>query len=173
PRNRRIVVLGGSAPLATSAGVAAEAAPAAYYAIVARRRSEATTEDEVSSFTGVEVTLNDHLDGVGSFAKYFAERCGLPSEIVAALELAGRWHDIGKADRRFQLMLHSGDSFRAAIASEPLAKSAVPSGDRAARKRARNRSGYPEGYRHELMSTALLLRNLSNLSLSEPLDVDL
>lgn len=174
PRHRRVVVLaGGRTPLAPSAGVAAEAAPASYYAIIAQRRSDATTEDEVSSFTGVEVTLNDHLAGVGSFARDFAERCGLPPEVVAALELAGRWHDIGKADPRFQLILHGGNPFRAGIAPAPLAKSAVPSGDRAARLYARKRSGYPDGYRHELMSAALLLRNLPSLNVSAPLDLDL
>lgn len=130
-----------------------------YYALVARSRGEATSEDDVSSFTGVAVGLRDHLAGVGSFARSFAERCGLPPEVMAALEIAGGWHDIGKVDPRFQRMLHGGSEFRALTAAEPLAKSDLPPSDRRARLEARRRSGYPQGCRHELMSLALLAQS--------------
>jgi CRISPR-associated endonuclease/helicase Cas3 len=129
------------------------------YGIVASSRDEATTDDEVSSFTGVEVALATHLAGVGSFARDFAERCGLPDDIVTAVEMAAQWHDIGKADARFQRMLHGGNTFKTKVASELLAKSSLCRADRKSRVRARERSGYPRGSRHELMSLALMLRN--------------
>jgi CRISPR-associated endonuclease/helicase Cas3 len=144
-----------------------------YYALVARAGRDATTEDDASSFTGVSVNLRTHLVGVGSFARSFGERCGLPSEIVSALEIAGQWHDVGKVDPRFQVLLHGGSVFRATVAAEPLAKSAIPPGDRRARRQARERSRYPEGYRHELMSTALILQNPAGLKASGEVDLDL
>ncbi len=144
-----------------------------HYAIVGRHRSDATTEAEISSFTGVAVGLRAHLDGVGLFAHEFAERCCLPVDIVRAIELAGRCHDIGKADPRFQRLLHGGNAYRTAVAPEPLAKSALPSSDRRARVRAQERSGYPSGCRHELMSAALLLRSPGVLGVDGEVDMDL
>ncbi|MGH7859592.1 MAG: CRISPR-associated endonuclease Cas3'', partial [Candidatus Binatia bacterium] len=144
-----------------------------HYAIMVRHRSDATTEAEISSFTGVAVGLHAHLDGVGSFAREFAERCRLPVDIVRAIELAGRWHDAGKADPRFQRLLHGGNAYKAAVAPELLAKSALPSSDRRARIRARERSGYPSGYRHELMSAALLLHAPGVLGIDGDVDADL
>lgn len=81
---------------------------------------------------------------------------GLPEQVIADVRLAGAWHDAGKADPRFQRMLHGGSEYRAANASEPLAKSAVPMRDPAVRRRAWERSGYPKGTRHEVMSVALM-----------------
>ncbi|MGK4007835.1 type I-U CRISPR-associated helicase/endonuclease Cas3 [Sorangium sp. So ce1036] len=133
-----------------------------YFALVGRVRAHAegvgdvTTEDDGASHTGVEVTLREHLGGVAAWAERFAEQCGLPPEVVRDVELAARWHDAGKVDPRFQRMLHGGSELRAAVAAEPLAKSAIVAADRAARARARERSGYPRGARHELSSVALL-----------------
>ena len=117
---------------------------------------DVTTEDDGASLTGVEVTLDAHLRGVASWAREFAQGCGLPPALVRDLELAGRWHDAGKVDHRFQRMLHGGSEARAAVAPEPLAKSAVVAADRAARDRAAKASGYPRGARHEIASVALL-----------------
>jgi CRISPR-associated endonuclease/helicase Cas3 len=164
-RRRRIVRL--------TAGAGEPPAYPGYYALVSRAGRDATTEDDVSSFTGVAVTLRAHLAGVGSFARGFAERCGLPDGIVTALEIAGRWHDAGKADPRFQILLHGGNAFKASVAGEPLAKSLIPPGDRRARRYALERARYPVGYRHELMSTALMLQNPAALKASGEVDVDL
>jgi CRISPR-associated endonuclease/helicase Cas3 len=115
-----------------------------------------TTEDDTASFTGAEVTLRRHLRGVAELARKFARASGLPDRLAADLELAARWHDVGKADRRFQAMLHGGSAYAADVAPEPLAKSRVPAPDRAARDAARERAGYPKYTRHELMSLALI-----------------
>jgi CRISPR-associated endonuclease/helicase Cas3 len=79
--------------------------------------------------------------------------------LIADLELAGRLHDLGKADRRFQIWLHRGDEIAEAMAPEPLAKSGMQSNDRVAMRAARERSGYPTGARHELLSIALVQNN--------------
>lgn len=118
--------------------------------------TEATTEDDGGSFTGKAISLDRHLAGVEGFARRFAESLSLPERIASDLALAGRLHDLGKADPRFQLMLHGGDAVRHALADELLAKSAIPARDRAARARARAAARYPRGARHELMSVALV-----------------
>lgn len=114
------------------------------------------SESEQSSLTGFESRLDEHLAGVGDYARTFAHELGLPSGLVSALETAGRWHDAGKADPRFQQWLHGGSSFKTLNAEYLLAKSALPSQDRAKRDRARERSGYPKGARHELLSLAMM-----------------
>jgi CRISPR-associated endonuclease/helicase Cas3 len=117
---------------------------------------ELANEDDNSSLLAPgEVTLRRHLADVSKLVGDFARRLGLASRLVADLELAGRGHDAGKADPRFQSWLAGGDPIRALAAGEPLAKSAGDL-DAAARLRARERSGYPKGTRHELLSTQLV-----------------
>src|SRR5205823_5539725 len=77
-------------------------------------------------------------------------------DLVADLRLAGELHDIGKADPRFQRMLHGGSEYRTLTAPCLLAKSAIPFLDRRARQDARDKAGYPAGTRHELVSLALV-----------------
>lgn len=109
--------------------------------------------------------LAQHLGGVGDTAGEFADRVGLPSQVAADVRLAGRWHDVGKADPRFQRFLHGGSEFKALVQKERLAKSAVPMNDRRARQQAQLRSGYPRGTRHEVMSVALMASADAELSL--------
>ncbi|MEW6428632.1 MAG: type I-U CRISPR-associated helicase/endonuclease Cas3 [Thermodesulfobacteriota bacterium] len=111
-----------------------------------------TDEDDPSASGTARVELADHLRRVGERAKIHGVAAGIPAQLVDALACAGATHDLGKADPRFQSWLHGG---RPAI-GPLLAKSAgLPQHPRAAR-RARERAGYPEGGRHELLSVRLL-----------------
>ena len=118
--------------------------------------------DEAGSLIGSERTLEHHLVGVAEKAKRFAERLGL-EEFATDLSLAGRLHDIGKVDRRFQRWLVGGDPIKLAMLSEPLAKS-LP-GVRG------GRGGYPSGMRHEVSSVALINSNPEVLGLARDPDL--
>jgi CRISPR-associated endonuclease/helicase Cas3 len=123
---------------------------------------EFTDEDDASVMIRREVTLQDHSNGVKDFTRRFAAASGLSRELADDLELAAWLHDLGKADRRFQLMLHGGDEFKLVTAVEPLAKSRMDPGDPASR-RAREISCYPDGGRHECQSVALIVANANAL----------
>jgi CRISPR-associated endonuclease/helicase Cas3 len=150
------------APITWTDGEGVEHVDPGYFAVLGRARvrdaarGEVSTEGDAGSLTSVEVPLAEHLEGVAAWARRFAESAGLPEAVARDVALAARWHDAGKLDPRFQRMLHQGSAYRAAVAREPLAKSALPAGDRAARDRAQALAGYPRGARHELASLALL-----------------
>ncbi|HEX2685059.1 MAG TPA: type I-U CRISPR-associated helicase/endonuclease Cas3 [Kofleriaceae bacterium] len=121
--------------------------------------SELITEDDDSSFRAVEVPLTKHSEDVKALAERYALALGFSPSLVAHLRLAAWLHDVGKADPRFQRWLAGGDEIRVASANELLAKSALPSGNAAKRRWARRRAGYPDGYRHELLSLAMIAGN--------------
>ena len=107
--------------------------------------------DSTASGT-VAVPLAKHLPGVAEFARRFADGAGMREELATVIELAGRLHDLGKADPRFQGLLRGGQRL---LAGELLAKSGdIPQG-RNAYERARIATGYPKGGRHELLSVCL------------------
>jgi len=85
-----------------------------------------------------------------------AERC-LPNEFLKPMELAAQWHDAGKLDERFQILLHHGDELGTA-ASEPLAKSAYLPLSPNRRRAIRESSLLPKDFRHEMLSTQLAER---------------
>ena len=99
--------------------------------------------DEAGSMTGSGVTLRSHVEGVSGRARDYGKRLGLPTEIVEDLQLAGRLHDLGKVDDRFQAQLVGGDPVDFEMLDEPLAKS-LPG--------VRRLSRYPSGMRHEMAS---------------------
>lgn len=116
-----------------------------------------TDVDDTASIIGAEIKLVDHCRGVADWARKFATDCGLSQRLIDDLWLAGRLHDLGKADHRFQIWLHGGDEMAWADSDGPIAKSgSMQSNDRAAMRRALVRSGYPKGARHELLSVALV-----------------
>ena len=121
----------------------------AYYILVekAAEASAMDGSDRSSSLTGTGVTLHSHLEGVGAKAAEYAHRLGLPREIQDDLRLAGRLHDLGKVDPRFQLGLAGGDEVARAMLDEPLAKS-LPGREWS--------YSYPKGMRHELASVAMV-----------------
>ena len=118
--------------------------------------------DESGSLTGTGVVLSRHLDGVGDRAGRIAERLGLAAEFVEDLRLAGRLHDLGKVDRRFQAQLVGGDSVTLEMLEEPLAKSLR--GIRRVRR-------YPTGMRHEVASVAMINSNPDVLSSARDKDL--
>lgn len=85
-------------------------------------RGEDEPEDDEASFSSHQVLLAEHLDSVRATAEAFAKDAGLNEPMVKTLGLAGRWHDEGKRDIRFQAWLH-GSELKALAASEPIAKS--------------------------------------------------
>ncbi|WP_028583705.1 type I-G CRISPR-associated helicase/endonuclease Cas3g [Desulfogranum mediterraneum] len=94
---------------------------------------------------GREVQLEEHLAGVGDVAS------ALTDEPV--VHEASRLHDIGKQDPRFQVLLGSREKV--------LAKSGHPSPWAA--RIAREWSGLPKGWRHEVASVTMLPDNSSDL----------
>jgi CRISPR-associated endonuclease/helicase Cas3 len=128
-------------------------------------------DDDSASYIGQEVALTQHLGDVERWARNFAKNLELPRDFADDLALAARLHDIGKADPRFQQMLHGGSAVRTAASTQLLAKSRGDAGDRAARKQARQRSNYPEQYRHELLSVAMLGANAQSLAQANDRDL--
>jgi CRISPR-associated endonuclease/helicase Cas3 len=120
---------------------------------------ESITESEDSSFRGDEITLQRHSKDVKQFVTEFARMLHLDPKLRDDLALAAWLHDVGKADPRFQSWLVGGDALRASVLDEPLAKSGLDAGSARRRREARNRARYPEGYRHELLSLAMVTAN--------------
>lgn len=117
-------------------------------------RAEPVTEEHQSdeldetSMASTAIDLDLHGRAVAARSRSIAERLGLPSEVAEIVEMAGRYHDLGKADRRFQRWLDPlGEAER------PVAKS------RTARSRwaaTRVAAGWPRGGRHEDLSARLV-----------------
>ena len=106
----------------------------------------------ISHRNGKPVLLRKHLPGVERFARRHALACGLPAPLVDAVARAGLLHDLGKADPRFQSLLRGGSRW---IGGEPLAKSRDMPRTKEARHSAPQASGYPDGWRHELLSVRM------------------
>jgi len=127
---------------------------------------ELTTDGDDSFCAGRSVSLSEHSADVETFAREYATRCGLDAWLSEHIALAAWLHDIGKADRRFQLMLRGGSEIEYFKDETPWAKSAMPPGARAARKLARERSRYPGGgYLHAVQSVAMLQAQLDALTI--------
>jgi CRISPR-associated endonuclease/helicase Cas3 len=138
--------------------------PAGGIVLFARAVAPATAEldlfaddDDLLSAAGRAVSLEDHCRAVERAAGKLARLC-LPEGPGDAVRLAARWHDAGKLDERFQVVLHEGDEVAAAAAAAPLAKSAAVPESPARRRAIREASGLPEGFRHELLSMELAAR---------------
>lgn len=118
--------------------------------------AELTTDGDDSFHAGRAVSLSEHSADVEAFAREYATRCGLGPWLSEHVALAAWLHDIGKADRRFQLMLRGGSEIELFKDETPWAKSAMPPGAHAAHRVAQQRSGYPRGARHEVQSLAMV-----------------
>jgi CRISPR-associated endonuclease/helicase Cas3 len=111
-------------------------------------------EDDLTSAADQPVPLEQHCRLVQRAAAKLAERC-LPEEVRVAVELAAVWHDAGKLDPRFQLLLRHGDEVAVAAAETPIAKSELVAASPWLRQRIRQASGLPENFRHEMVSVEL------------------
>jgi len=117
---------------------------------------ELTTDGDDSFCAGSAVSLSEHSSDVETFAREYATRCGLEGWLAEHIALAAWLHDIGKADRRFQVMLRGGSEIEYFKDEMPWAKSVMPPGAREAHRIAQKKSGYPRGARHEVQSLAML-----------------
>lgn len=112
-------------------------------------------EDELTSEADSDVLLADHLALVERAAARLAEFC-LPYPLRDPVRRAAWWHDVGKVDERFQILLRHGDEVAVARADAPLAKSErVPISPRA-RELIRGASNLPRNFRHEMVSMQIL-----------------
>jgi CRISPR-associated endonuclease/helicase Cas3 len=141
---------------------------------------ELTTDGDDSFHAGRAVSLSVHSADVETFAREYATRCGLGAWLAEHVALAAWLHDIGKADRRFQLMLRGGSEIEFFKDETLWAKSAMSPGARGAHRLAQQKSGYPRGARHEVQSLAMLegrlealTRSLTKLDSAREPDVDL
>jgi CRISPR-associated endonuclease/helicase Cas3 len=108
-------------------------------------------EDDLASLAEREISLAKHTAAVMRAAGKLAPACLSQADAEPHLS-AARWHDAGKLDPRFQLLLHHGDELAAASAFEPLAKSPhlVLSPER------RRAIALPDSFRHEMLSLQLV-----------------
>jgi CRISPR-associated endonuclease/helicase Cas3 len=112
-------------------------------------------EDDRSRTTRRDaVTLTDHTQHVRDWAERVCTLLRL-NDYSDAILTAAHWHDIGKGDERFQAMLRRVDRTFASMFSDPIAKSDSQPQTARDRKRARDRAGLPDGFRHELLSMQL------------------
>jgi CRISPR-associated endonuclease/helicase Cas3 len=95
--------------------------------------------------------LDAHLDDVRCEVRNLETL--VSDALLTALDNAARWHDLGKADSRFQVLLHGGDALAAKFAPYKLAKGPFLRGG--SRQRWEH-SELPDGFRHELVSLAMV-----------------
>ena len=128
--------------------------------LVKRQAAREPLSDELDEMsrrgdnTTTAVELDPHGEAVAARARSIAERLGLSCDLTAVVERAGRLHDIGKADQRFQRWLDP-DSTRGV----PVAKSQKMPRSQWTEKRIA--AGWPRGGRHEDLSARLACRWLA------------
>jgi CRISPR-associated endonuclease/helicase Cas3 len=135
--------------------------PAGGLILFARAASPASSEpdlfaddDDLTCVSTAEQSLDEHSTLVRQTVEKLAARC-LPETLRQVTTDAAHWHDCGKLDERFQILLHQGDELAALAAKQPLAKSAWIPASPAERRAIRDASGLPESFRHEMLSTQL------------------
>ena len=121
--------------------------------LISRRDERGELGDDGAQLGGAEVSLRKHQDGVMHEVVRMAEAVELDGSLVQLIEEAGRRHDEGKRDPRFQRLLAGGSSL---ASQEPLAKGRVRVREGRSLRRAWREAGLAGGFRHEATSTALI-----------------
>jgi CRISPR-associated endonuclease/helicase Cas3 len=103
--------------------------------------------------------LDQHLSGVTQQVDSIATALLSNPALTDSLHRAARHHDYGKADQRFQALLHGGDLIAAQFAPRLLAKGAQGRQSKSVRTQQWVRSGLPDGFRHELVSLLLAMQS--------------
>lgn len=108
------------------------------------------------------ISLDDHTRHVCDATVRTAKALPL-DELKDAYSLAAEWHDLGKADERFQAMLRRTNRTDAwlltGLDTALLAKSDGLPQTPKQRQQARERAGLPEGFRHEMLSVQMVERS--------------
>jgi len=105
------------------------------------------------------ISLSDHTQHVRNEALRTVKALPL-DELEQAYHRAADWHDLGKADERFQAMLRRSDRtetwLQVGMDTAHLAKSDGLPQTREQRRQARDRAGLPDGFRHEMVSVQIV-----------------
>ena len=105
------------------------------------------------------ISLSDHTQHVRKEALRTVKALPL-DELEQAYHRAADWHDLGKADERFQAMLRRSDRTETwllvGMDTAHLAKSDGLPQTREQRRQARDRAGLPDGFRHEMLSVQIV-----------------
>ncbi len=120
----------------------------------ARQSASLDESDEVSLCEGLPpeaMELVAHGTAVGDHSKGLASALGLSEELAVVIAQAGEFHDLGKADSRFQRWLDPNSP--ASPNHVLLAKSQMHKSQWSA---ARSDAGWPAGGRHEELSARLV-----------------
>ena len=107
--------------------------------------------DKNRGFKRRKVQLDSHLNAAAKEAEAICKKIGLRKDLAAVVKFAARWHDIGKAEERFQIFYDAdwnpGDAL--------LAKSTGETGNW-------KESRLPPGARHEALSARLVAEWLAD-----------
>ena len=124
---------------------------------------EPTSEDNDLSYRSKEpISIDSHCARVSKLVQEYTEALGITQELIRDLCLSAFLHDIGKADRRFQMMLSGGNPWNRPD-GPALAKSGRPSS-----KGARELAGLPRGWRHEALSVRMAQMHPRFLNAHDP-----
>ena len=117
------------------------------------KRERPSDEFDETSLAPTAALLDSHGEAVGAMSRSMAKQIGLSSELANVLGRAGQWHDVGKADLRFQRWLDLTVEALNGRDSPLLAKSRMPKHLWHATRAA---AGWPRGGRHEALSARLV-----------------
>ena len=123
----------------------------------ANERTEADFPDgdDTASEADCPLTIEHHVGDVAQCAGRFTGRALDNPDLHTALALAARLHDAGKADERFQDLLHFNARTESQMENQLLAKSRRVPRTHRTRRRIRQIVGLPERFRHEMLSMQL------------------